>query len=95
MEDPMILNYRYQHPLLYYVRAVIHLEFEILNLHSLLRSIEVHCLTCRKRKVKTVAGMMAELPFESLDYRHPPFTNCEVDYFGPFYVSIRSSSEMR
>ena len=39
--------------------------------------------------------MMAELPVERLGYRQPPFTNCGVDYFGPFYVSIRRSSEKR
>ena len=39
--------------------------------------------------------MMAEFPVERLGYRQPPFTNCVVDYFGPFYVSIRRSSEKR
>ena len=77
------------------MRAVIHLEFAILNLRSFLKSIEVRCLICRKRKAKTVTPMMAELPVERLGYRQPPFTNCGVDYFGPFYVSIRRSSEKR
>ena len=89
------IHYRYQHQFLDYLRAVIHLEFAILNLRSLLKSIEVHCLICRKRKAKTVTPMMAELPVERLGYRQPPFTNCGVDYFGPFYVSIRRSSEKR
>ena len=87
------IYYRYQHQFLDYLRAVIHLEFAILNLRSLLKSIEVHCLICRKRRAKTVTPMMAELPVERLGYRQPPFTNCGVDYFGPFYVSIRRSSE--
>ena len=39
--------------------------------------------------------MMAELPVERLGYRQPPFTKCGVDYFGPFYVSIRRISEKR
>ncbi|XP_063728551.1 uncharacterized protein LOC134856114 [Symsagittifera roscoffensis] len=89
------IHYRYQHQFLDYLRAVIHLEFAILNLRSLLKSIEVHCLICRKRKAKTVTPMMTELPVERLGYRQPPFTNCGVDYFGPFYVSIRRSSEKR
>ena len=89
------VHYRYQHQLLDYLRAVIHLEFAILNLRSLFKSIEVHCLLCRKRKVKTVTPMMAELPVEWLGYRQLPFKNCDVDYFGPFYVSIRRSSEKR
>ena len=87
--------YRYQHQFLDYLRAVIHLEFAILSLRSLLKSIEVHCLICRKRNAKTVTPMIAELPVEKLGYRQPPFTNCGVDYFGPFYVSIRKISEKR
>ena len=39
--------------------------------------------------------MMAELPVERLGYRQPAFKNCGVDYFGPFYVSKRRSSEKR
>ena len=39
--------------------------------------------------------MMAELPIERLGYHQPSFTNCGVDYFGPFYVSIRRSSQKR
>ena len=89
------IHCRYQHQFLDYLRAVIHLELAILNLRFLLKSIEVHCLICRKRKAKTVTPMMAELPVERLGYRQPPFTNCGVDYFGPFYVSIRRSSEKR
>ena len=88
-------HYRYQHQFLDYPRAVNHLEFAILNLGSLLKSIEVHCLISRKRKAKTVTPMIAELPVERLGYRQPPITNCGVDYFGPFYVSIRRSSEKR
>ena len=89
------IHYRCQYQFLDYLRAVIHLEFAILNLRSLLKSIEVHCHLCRKRKAKTVTPMMAELPVARLGYRQPPFTICGVDYFGPFYVSIRRSSEKR
>ena len=38
---------------------------------------------------------MADLPLERLGYRQPPFANCGVDYFGPFHVTIRRSSEKR
>ena len=88
-------HYRYQHQFLDYLRAVIHLEFAILNLRSLLKSTEVHCLICRKHKAKTVTPMMAELPVERLGYRQPRFTNCGVVFFGPSYVSISRSSEKR
>ena len=49
--------------------------------------------TCRKRKAKTVTPMMSDLSAERLGYRQPPFSNCGVDYFGPFQVIIRQSLE--
>ena len=38
---------------------------------------------------------MADLPLERLGYRQPPFANCRVEYFGPFHVTTRRSSEKR
>ena len=39
--------------------------------------------------------MMADLPSERLAFQCPPFTNVGLDYFGPFHVTIRRSSEKR
>ena len=39
--------------------------------------------------------MMADLPIERLGYKQPPFSNTGVDYFGPFLVPIRRSTEKR
>ena len=38
---------------------------------------------------------MAELPKERLAYQSPPFTNNGIDYFGPFYVTVRRTTEKR
>ena len=84
-----------EHQSVDYLRSVIHQQFVVLRLRSALRAIETHCVCCRKRKAKTVTPMMSDLPAERLGYRQPPFSNCGVDYFGPFHVTIRRSSEKR
>ena len=38
---------------------------------------------------------MSDLPAERLGYRQPSFSNFGVEYFGPFHVTIRRSSEKR
>ena len=47
----------------------------------------------RKRKAVIITPMMAELSLERLGYRRPQFTNCGVNYFNPFHVTILRSSE--
>lgn len=43
------------------------------------------CVTCRKLRGKLQEQRMAELPHDRLESA-PPFTNCAVDYFGPFVI---------
>ena len=38
---------------------------------------------------------MADFPKERLACQSPPFTNNGVDYFGPFYVTVRRTTEKR
>ena len=62
---------------------------------SALRVIQTHCVCCRKRNTRTVTPMMSDLTAGRLGYRQPPFSKWGVDYFGPFHVTIRRSSEKR
>ena len=89
------LHVRNFHQGLDYMRAVVNLKYVVLNLRWLLRNIENTCVACRKRKAQTVTHIMADLPIERLGYKQPPFSNAGVDYFGPFLVPIRRSTEKR
>ena len=89
------LHVRNFHQGLDYMRAVVNLKYVVLKLRWLLRNIENTCVACRKRKAQTVTHIMADLPIERLGYKQPPFTNTGVDYFGPFLVAIRRSTEKR
>ena len=78
-----------------YLRALIQQQYAIVKLRSTLRSIVSRCITCRKPKAETLTPMMSDLPRERLAYREPPFSNTGIDYFGPFYVSVKRSTEKR
>ena len=77
------------------LRALIQQRFAIVKLRATLRSIQSKCVACRKRKAVMLNRMMADLPKERLAFGYPPFTNTVLDYFGPFYVSVKRSIEKR
>ena len=79
---------KHEHQSVDCLRSVIHQQFVVLRLRSALRAIETHCVCCRKRKAKIVTPMMSDLPAERLGYRQPPFSNCCVNYFGPFRETL-------
>ena len=58
----------------------------ILNARTAIKKIAKQCLHCRKMKSKPVTPHMADLPNVWLDYKHPPFINTAVDYFGPIFI---------
>ena len=78
-----------------YLRALIQQKFAIVRLRSTLRSIQARCIVCRKRKAETPQPIMADLPKERLAFAARPFTNTGLDYFGPFYVAVKRSTEKR
>ena len=78
-----------------YLRSKVQERYAILKLRSALRSIKSNCVLCRKFRAATIQPIMSDLPKERLAYQFPPFTNTVVDYFGPFYVTVRRTTEKR
>ena len=78
-----------------YLRLIVQEHYTVLKLRSSLRSIKPHCLRCREFQAVTMQPIMSDLPKERLAYQSPPFTNTGVDYFGPFYVTVRRTTEKR
>ena len=76
-------------------RALTQQRFAIVKPRAALRSIRFKCVTCRKRKAVTFNLVMADLPKEHLDFGYSHFTNNGLDYFGPFYMSVKPSTEKR
>ena len=76
-----------------YLRLIVQEHYKVLKLRSSLRSIKAHCLRCREFQAVTIKPIMSDLPKERLAYQSPPFTNSGVDYFGPFYVTVRRTNE--
>ena len=44
------------------------------------------CTQCKKRNVKPLEQLMADLPEERFAINKPPFYNTGTDYFGPFFI---------
>ena len=86
---------KHHHQGIDYLRAKVKVCYTILKLRSSLRSIKSNCVTCRKFRAATIQPIMVDLPKERLAYQSPPFTNTGFDYFGPFYVTVRKTTEKR
>ena len=89
------LHEKHYHQGVEYLRALIQQKFAIVKLRTTLRTIQTRCVTCRKRRAETMTPIMADLPKERLAFASRPFTNTGLDYFGPFYVSVKRSTEKR
>ena len=89
------LHEKHCHQSVEYLRVLLQQKFAILTLRTTLRMIQTRCVTCRKRKAETLSPVMVDLPKERLVFASRPFTNTGLDYFGPFYVSVKRSFEKR
>ena len=89
------LHERHCHHGVQFLRVLTHQNFSILKLRATLRSIQLTCVTCRKLKVEAFSPIMFDVPRERLAFRSPPFSNTGIDYFRPFNVSIKISTEKR
>ena len=47
------------------------------------------CVTCRKRRAEAIPPVSAGLPRERLAFKESPFSKTGIDYFGPFFVTVR------
>ena len=78
-----------------YLRALVQQRFAVVKLRTALRTVVSRCVVCRKRRAETLTPIMTDLPHERLAFKKPPFSNTDVDYFGPFFVSVKRSTEKR
>ena len=78
-----------------YLRALVQQRFAVVKLKTVLRTIVSRCVVCRKRRAGTLTPIVADLPRERLAFKEPPFSNTGIDYFGPFFVSVKRSTEKR
>ena len=69
------------------LRALVKQQFAIVKLRTALRSI------VSRRRVETLNPIMSDLPRERLAFGERPFTNTRIDYFSPFYVAVKRSTQ--
>ena len=65
--------------------AKIRLQFWIVNLTKMVKSIVYHCITCRKRRKELLEQVMSPLPLCRL-LPAPPWHAISLDYCGPFII---------
>ena len=78
-----------------YLRSKVQERYAILKLRSTLRSIKSNCVWCRSFRAAAIQPIMADLSKKRLAYQSANFTNTGVGYFGPFYVTVRRTTEKR
>ncbi len=70
-------------------------KFWVTNLRAAVSNIKKECKKCRNDRVIPLPPEMAPIPAERIEPFHTAFHSTGMDFFGPFYVSIRRSREKR
>ena len=86
---------RYLHRNTRVVMDAIEQKYMIHNLNAVLKRVESACPTCIIRKAQPSAPQMAVLKECRTDSVTYPFIQTGVDYFGPFEVKVKRSTEKR
>ena len=84
---------RYLHKNTRVVMDAIEQKYMIHNLRAVLKRVESACSSCIIRKAKPIAPQMAALKECRTDSVTYPFVQTGVDYFGPFDVKVKRSTE--
>ena len=83
------------HSSLEHVPGMLRENFWIIRAQVLIKSVLRRCFDCRKRQAPVGEQKMADLPVDHVTARKPPFSNVEVDCFGPFIVKRGRSNVKR
>ena len=90
--NPLIKSFHDRtHNKIEYVLADLRQMYWILNARISIKKVTWQCLNCGKMKSKTVTPYMSNLPTFRMDYQRPPFTNTDLDFFGPMFIKQRRS----
>lgn len=71
----------------------VQLKYYVPAIKSSLNYIKSKCPRCILLRAKPVYPQMACISDSRLNIHAPPFTNTGVDYFGPFEVKVKRSTE--
>ncbi|KAL4009499.1 hypothetical protein ACER0C_003351 [Sarotherodon galilaeus] len=70
-------------------------KFWVPGANSAVRKILARCIACRREHGVAGQQQMADLPRDRVLPDDPPFTNCGVDYFGPYEIKRGRSTVKR
>ena len=70
-------------------------KYWVVNGLKLSKEICRDCMKCKKLRARPLTQLMADLPPERMHPNAPPFTNTGIDFFGPFFVTVKRSRVKR